>query len=31
MNNAFSARLAKLEEQASANPQIVTASVPRGR
>ena len=31
MNNAFSARLAKLEEQASANPQIVTASVPSGR
>ena len=29
MNSAFSARLAKLE--ASANPQIVTASVPSGR
>jgi hypothetical protein len=31
MNDAFSLRLAKLEEQASADPQIVTASVPSGR
>ena len=31
MKDAFSLRLAKLEEQASANPQIVTASVPSGQ
>jgi Chaperone of endosialidase len=31
MNDAFSLRLAKLEEQASANLRIVTASVPGGR
>ena len=31
MNATFSSRLAKLEQQASANPQIVTASVASGR
>ena len=31
MNATFSSRLAKLEKEASANPQIVTASVASGR